>query len=98
MTAGWRLTIWLGLAIGVAVDHAQALDPDEVYAERCSRCHQKQSGDLAQKHLEIVDGELRSRKTKLPLEPFLADHFVQLSEDEMAVLVETLSRQAGGDF
>lgn len=83
-----------GLSIFLLAGTAGAadVDPHALFEDRCSGCH-GHAGSFARERLQIADGELMRGAAGSPVAPFLAGHMGGQSPDEVAALVDMMTRQ-----
>lgn len=75
---------------------AQPADPHVLFESRCGRCH-GHAGDFARETLLFENGELIRQKSRRWLIDFLPNHFGNLNDDEISVLVEAFEGQIQTD-
>ncbi|MGI9385151.1 MAG: hypothetical protein ACR2PO_18515 [Methyloligellaceae bacterium] len=70
----------------------QSADPHKLFADHCGRCH-GHAGPFAREHLELENGEVIGRKSRVPVRTYLPTHFGKPSKAAIDVLVETFQLQ-----
>ena len=71
---------------------AQPVDPHALFEERCGRCHDH-AGPFARDHLELRNGVVMGRTSRLPVPSYLPTHFGKPSTAEIDLLVEMFRLQ-----
>lgn len=70
----------------------QSMDVHELFEARCGRCH-GHSGTFARKSLKRSDGRIVGQKSGEEVGAFLKSHFGNLTDDEIARVLEAFGRQ-----
>ncbi len=91
------LIFWAG---GITGAFAQAIDPHQLYEQRCGSCHTPHAGDFVHNSLVRFNARIFGRESRRELREFLASGHGKMTPDEIETMITHLTNilQSGGVF
>lgn len=90
----------VSMSVGGRTAPAQAIDPHELYEQRCTGCHVPHAGEFVHENLRSLGGKIVGRDTGKELRVFLTGGHGQLAPLEIDMMVAHLASilEAGALF